>query len=211
MTKKNAPARDSLLLSRNRWDRQNDADREAGQILPREKMACIVGREPTNGPWGMLLRQSAQSGRLPLAEELELFMKDRAEHVEQVIRPALSGGKIVLLDRYYFSTAAYQGARGADAGAIIAANEKFAPVPDLLLLLDVSPETGRRRITRRGDQIDAFEQAEYQEKVRRIYLDLDRPYVRLIDASRHPDAVWRDCLAHVTAAFDAHSAAIEGN
>jgi len=212
MTKKNAPAGGLLVVVEGiDGTGKTTLIERLAKYCHAKKLECIVGREPTNGPWGMLLRQSARSGRLPLEEELELFMKDRAEHVEQVIRTALAAGKIVLLDRYYFSTAAYQGARGADAGAIIEANEKFAPIPDLLLLLDVSPETGRCRITRRGDQIDAFEQAEYQEKVRRIYLGLDRPYVRLIDASRHPDAVWRDCLAHVTAAFAAHYAPIGGN
>lgn len=211
MTKENAPARGLLIVVEgiDGTGKTTLVDRLA-KYCRAQKVECIVSREPTNGRWGMLLRQSAQTARLPLGEELELFMKDRAEHVERVIQPALSGGKIVLLDRYYFSTAAYQGARGADAGAIIDANEQFAPIPDLLLLLDASPETGRRRITRRGDQIDAFEQTQYQEEVRRIYLELKRPYLRVIDASRHPDAVWRDCLAHVTAALDAHRAAIGG-
>jgi dTMP kinase len=71
---------------------------------------CVASKEPTDGAWGRRLRESAQSGRLSLEEELELFLKDRAEHVEQLIRPALEAGKVVILDRYYLSTAAYQGA-----------------------------------------------------------------------------------------------------
>jgi dTMP kinase len=165
----------------------------------KQGLECVVSREPTNGKWGSLLRQSARGSRLRLAEELELFMKDRAEHVEQIISPALAAGKVVILDRYYFSTAAYQGARGGDPEAILEANERFAPVPDLVLLLDVSPRVGSGRITHRGDQVDAFEEADYQEDVRRMYLRLDRRCIRLIDAGRPPEEVWHDCLAQFTA------------
>src|SRR4051812_1992705 len=77
-------------------------------------LGCVTGSEPTRGPWGAQLRRSMIEGRLSLEEELDLFLKDRAEHVETVIRPALQRGDVVVLDRYYFSTAAYQGARGAD-------------------------------------------------------------------------------------------------
>src|SRR6188472_1861497 len=78
---------------------------------------AVVSGEPTRGQWGMKLRQSRTEGRLTLEEALALFLKDRAEHVERLILPALEVGKVVLLDRYYLSTAAYQGARGADPAA----------------------------------------------------------------------------------------------
>ena len=97
----------------------------------------VTSREPTDGPHGTALRQSAKTGRLSPEAELDLFLKDRAEHAAILIRPALARGEIVVLDRYYFSTAAYQGARGLDVPAIIAANEEFAPIPDLVLLLDI--------------------------------------------------------------------------
>ena len=76
--------------------------------------------------------------------------KDREEHVKNVIAPALQAEKIVILDRYYFSTAAYQGAQGADVDMILADNERFAPQPDLLIVLDVRPETGIARIKKRA-------------------------------------------------------------
>src|SRR5262245_41663250 len=68
-------------------------------------------REPTGGPWGQKLRASMTQGRLSPKEELRAFVEDRREHVEQEIRPALADGRVVVIDRYYFSTAAYQGAR----------------------------------------------------------------------------------------------------
>jgi dTMP kinase len=160
---------------------------------------CVTSAEPTRGPWGMKLRRSMTEGRLSLDEELDLFVKDRAEHVEQVIRPALASGKVVLLDRYYFSTAAYQGARGADPGAILEMNERFAPQPDLVLLLDFDPDGGRERIRARGDAPNTFEEAEQLRTVRKIFLGLKRQCIRVVDAALPADEVLTRCRAE----FDA--------
>ena len=159
----------------------------------------ILSFEPTRGPWGLKLRQSMTEGRLSLTEELDLFLKDRAEHVETVIRPALNAGKVVLLDRYYLSTAAYQGARGADPDTILAENERFAPQPDLVLLLDFDPAAGIERIRARGDAPNTFEQLDQLQEVRRIFLNLDRPFIHRIDAAQSPDLVWQDCLTQFEA------------
>jgi len=155
----------------------------------------VTSREPTTGPHGRRIRESALSGRLPLEEELELFMRDRREHVDTLIAPALSRGALVLLDRYYFSTAAYQGARGADPRSILAANEVFAPAPDLLLLLDCPPAVTLERIRSRGGGADAFEGVEALEAVRSIFLSLEHPCIRPVDATEAPDVVAGKCVA----------------
>jgi dTMP kinase len=149
----------------------------------------------------MKLRQSMADGRLDLDEELDLFLKDRAEHVAQVIRPALEQGKVVILDRYYLSTAAYQGARGADPDAILLANEAFAPAPDLVLLLDFDPAAGLQRIRARGDQPNTFEELEQLREVRRIFLGIPRPFMRRVDAARSPEEVWEECRTLFDAAL----------
>lgn len=159
----------------------------------------VLSGEPTRGPWGMKLRESMTAGRLSLAEELDLFLKDRAEHVREVIAPGLRAGKVVLLDRYYLSTAAYQGARGADPEWVLAENEKFAPRPDLVLLLDFDPAGGLGRIRARGDAPNTFEGMEQLREVRRIFLGLRRPFLRTVNASGTPDEVWERCRAE----FDA--------
>ena len=156
---------------------------------------CVTSGEPTRGQWGMKLRRSMTEGRLTLDEELALFLKDRAEHVEQLIRPALAMGKVVLLDRYYLSTAAYQGARGADPTTILEMNERFAPQPDLVLLLDFDPDGGLARIRERGDAPNTFEEAEQLRAVRKIFLGLERPFIRCVDASRSAQEVLAGCLA----------------
>ena len=157
----------------------------------------ITSREPTDGPHGTALRQSAKTGRLSLEAELDLFQKDRTEHVATLIAPALHRGAVVILDRYYFSTAAYQGARGLDPQAIIAANEKFAPVPDLVLLLDLDPAAGAARIQRRGDALDDFESLDYQREVRRLFLSLDRPFIHRVDATRDAESVFQNARAQI--------------
>jgi dTMP kinase len=114
-------------------------------------------KEPTTGKWGQVLRDSALTGRLSLEDEVETFIKDRKEHVSTVIEPALREGKTVIVDRYYFSNMAYQGARGFDPMELMRQNEAFAPEPDLLVLMDLSPEAGLQRIRTRGDRANLFE------------------------------------------------------
>ena len=141
----------------------------------------LTSREPTDGPWGKMLRDSAASGRLAPAEELEYFLRDRRQHVDEVIAPALAAGKVVILDRYYFSTMAYQGARGFDPVEIRRLNEVFAPLPDLLLILDLEVAAAHQRIGSRGDTANEFEQRETLERCRQIFLSLkDEPFARVI-------------------------------
>jgi dTMP kinase len=166
-----------------------------------EGRECVTSFEPTRGPWGMKLRQSMIEGRLSLEEELDLFLKDRAEHVENLIQPALRQGKIVILDRYYISTAAYQGARGVSPEWVLTTNEEFAPKPDLVLLLDFDPAGGLDRIRARGDAPNTFEQLEQLREVRRIFLSLDRPFIRTIDASAGPEVVWNACRRELERLF----------
>ena len=146
------------------------------------RLAHVVSKEPTNGKYGMQIRNSAIRGRMSVQDEVDILRKDRREHVENVIAPALLEEKIVILDRYYFSTAAYQGAHGADADLILADNEQFAPQPDLLIVLDVCPQTGIARIKNRGDQPNKFESVASLEQARAIFKHMQRPYKREINA-----------------------------
>ncbi|MFN6095040.1 MAG: dTMP kinase [Verrucomicrobiota bacterium] len=161
-----------------------------------------LSREPTDGPWGKKLRESATTGRLSAEEELECFLNDRREHVEMSIKPALAEGKVVILDRYYFSTMAYQGARGFDPAEIRRRNEVFAPQPDLLLILDLSVESAHGRIGARGDTANEFEQRDTLSRCREIFLSLrDEPFACVIDAEPSLNEVTADILSVVTAKF----------
>jgi len=150
----------------------------------------VLSREPTDGPWGKKLRESASTGRLSPEDELEYFLKDRQQHVNEVIQPALDAGKVVILDRYYFSTMAYQGARGFDPAEIRTRNEAFAPEPDLLLILDLDVDTAHQRIGHRGDSTNEFEKHESLTRCRDIFLSLkNEAFVRVIDSNADLETV----------------------
>jgi dTMP kinase len=131
-------------------------------------------------------------GRLTPGEELDLFIKDRRDHVESLIQPALKRGEVVILDRYYFSTIAYQGARGHDPEALRALNESFAPAPDLLIVLDLHPAQSLERIRGgRGESPDTFEVPELLMKSRDIFLRLaaQLSFAHVIDAALESDTI----------------------
>lgn len=158
----------------------------------------VLSREPTDGPWGAKVRASAATGRLSPEEELQYFLNDRRQHVDEVIKPALSQGKVVILDRYYFSTMAYQGARGFDPSEIRRLNEAFAPVPDLLLILDLDVDDALARIGVRGDTANEFEKRDNLESCRNTFLALARePFARVIPSADSLDAITRKIALEV--------------
>src|SRR4051812_39913694 len=105
------------------------------------KASCevVLTKEPTDGPWGQKLRRSFVTERLAPADELEAFVNDRREHVETLINPALARGAVVIVDRYYYSTVAYQGARGLDPKQVLEMNRAFAPKPEVVFIVDLDP------------------------------------------------------------------------
>ena len=159
------------------------------ECLEARKLRVIRTKEPTTGKWGQMLRASAATGRLSLQEEVEAFIKDRKEHVETVIKPALRAGQIVLVDRYYFSTMAYQGARGMDPQKLMRRNELFAPEPDLLVIIDIDPELGLKRIKARGDKANLFEKIASLKRARAIFNAIKKPYSFRLDGTQEAEKV----------------------
>ena len=110
------------------------------------------------------------TGRLSPAEELETFIKDRTEHVEKLIAPHLAAGEVVILDRYFYSTIAYQGARGADVPTVSDEMHRLFPTPDAVYLLDVEPLVGIHRIANdRGEEPNHFEDRDSLGQARAIF------------------------------------------
>lgn len=169
--------------------------RRLGEWFEAQGREVVLSREPTDGPWGRKLRESASTGRLSPEDELQYFLNDRRQHVEETIAPALAAGKVVILDRYYFSTMAYQGSRGFDPAEIRRRNEAFAPVPDLLLILDLDVATAHQRIGHRGDSTNEFEKKESLERCREIFLTLKgEAFVRVVDSNGSLDDVSKRIL-----------------
>ena len=171
--------------------------------------AYVVTREPGGTAIGKKIRSillDPASRELVPAAELLLYMADRAQHIDSLIKPQLAEGKIVVCDRYFDATVVYQGfARGLDAGfirdlhRIIFENLK----PDITLLLDLAPRIGLARAWQeldRGNRSDTecrFEEEaiSFHEKVRAGYLELARmepDRFKIIDASRQIDEVQAD-------------------
>jgi dTMP kinase len=139
-------------------------------LLEQNGVPVLATREPTDGPWGTKIRRSAREGRLSPEAELEAFLEDRREHVQREVAPALASGRVVIMDRYYLSSVAYQGARGVDPAHLIRLNA-FAPAPDLCFVFDVDPALGLSRISKRGAGADLFEQEQTLAAARRIFTD----------------------------------------
>lgn len=164
----------------------------------------LVTREPTEGPWGRRIRAMARSGEAVEPEtELAWFFEDRRQHMREVVTPALEAGRIVLSDRSYLSTVAYQGARGLDAEKILADSEAEFERPDLVLLFELHPEAGLARVDARGGASEpVFENLPFQERVAAIFASLDVPGLVRIDADRAEEEIARDVEVAVDAAIE---------
>jgi dTMP kinase len=151
----------------------------------------VQTREPYDCAAGRRIRELAKRPTpAPAEEELELFLEQRRVHVRERIAPALARGAVVLSDRYFLSTVAYQGARGLDPARLLAENEAEFPLPNLALLLELPPEAGLARIATRGSAAEpAFERADFLARVQALFDALDRPYLARVDAAGSPDQV----------------------
>ena len=159
---------------------------------------AVTFREPTRGKSGREIKKLAKrSGSLSPEEELALFIKDREENVEKNLRPALSQKKIVILDRYYYSTIAYQGAKGIDPARIRRLNEKFAVKPDLVFILDIEAGKGLARIHNRKRKDLLFEKRGYLVRVGKIFKGFQGRKFIHIDASRPRKDISAEILARV--------------
>lgn len=176
----------------------------------------LATREPGGSPGAEAVRHVLLSGAAETfgpAMEALLFAAARSDHVEQVIRPAVARGTIVLCDRFLDSTRVYQGATGNLPPAFVAAVERVAingMMPDLTIILDLDPEEGLRRATaRRGDErADRFEKetVEIHRRRREAYLGIaarEPGRCAVIDAARPPEEVARSVFRVVSALLDA--------
>ncbi|MGW6705377.1 dTMP kinase [Streptomyces sp. NPDC054956] len=157
----------------------------------------VVTREPGATPVGKRLRSillDVSSAGLSNRAEALLYAADRAEHVDTVVRPALERGAVVITDRYVDSSVAYQGAGRDLSPTEIARISRWATdglVPNLTVLLDVSPETARERFTEAPDRLES-EPAEFHQRVRAGFLTLaaaDPGRYLVVDAGQDPESV----------------------
>lgn len=168
------------------------------ELLASKGIDFIVTREPGGTPIGEDIRKLVlhkKENITPLAE-LSLYLASRAEHVADVIKPALESGKVVICDRFNDSSWAYQGyARGLDVDMVKSfCNFVSQEIePNLTLFLDIEPGLGFKRIEKREmDRIER-EGMSFHEKVREGYLLLAKKEPKrffIIDATKTPDEIF---------------------
>lgn len=180
------------------------------EYFSKKNLPVLLTREPGGSGLGKKLRAivlNAEEKICPAAE-LFLFLADRAEHVEQVIKPALAEGKIVLCDRFTDSTVAYQGyGRGMDPQMLENLNMQATQglKPDLTVLLDLDPETGLARAKRRNAEqnLDVeegrfeAETLDFHKKIREGFLSLSRKEKRflVVNAEESAESVLQTVLS----------------
>ncbi len=153
-----------------------------------QKYRAVYTAEPSQGKTGTFIRQSClyEKKRLPTPTEALLFAADRVEHVENEIKPALAEGKIVVCDRYLYSSYAYQGSAGLNLGWIKRINS-YALKPDYAVFIDVSPERVLERLQRKKSVMETLE---IQRTVREVYLSfVKKGELILIDGDRTKNEV----------------------
>ena len=161
--------------------------------LRRERFDAVYTTEPSRGEIGRFIRTYIlqRRRRVPSVVEALLFAVDRVDHVEKGIKPALEEGKIVVSDRYVYSSLAYQGAAGLDLRWIEEINRLALP-PDLAIYIDVPPEVVVKRIRRKKS---VMERLETQRRVREVYMKfVEKGKLVSVDGNRRKDEVAKDIL-----------------
>ena len=175
------------------------------EILHSDGYDVIYLREPTNeSPWGKEIRERTPRGELTPTEELELFVKDREWHIKNRIVPALVAGYVVLMDRYFFATGAYQSVvTGISWREILRRNREdiHAPEPDIIFILDVAADIGLERAIGRENVANLqFEKLDRLIEVRKTYLEIaeqDTGVFKIVDAHQPLDVVVQIVYEHI--------------
>lgn len=140
--------------------------------------------EPTHSHYGAKLRDGMLSEDLDAEEELLLFVKDRKEHIEYMIKPALEEGYFIILDRYFYSSIAYQGAKGIDINLIINMHKDFIIKPDIVFIFHLPIDIALNRIISKRGIADRFENETYLKKVDKIFHSFNEPFIYHIDTDK---------------------------
>ena len=169
--------------------------------LARRNYTSIVLFEPTHGQYGREIREYiVESIEIPVDRQVELFTKDRKEHVRKKIRPLLCfvqahSSFLIIQDRCFLSAPAYQAVGKRSMISLLRAQQELAPTPDIIFVLDVPVKEALDRQLRSGATATLFEREEFLERTRKNYLFLAkecRQTVRIIDGCGTSERVNRE-------------------
>jgi dTMP kinase len=176
-------------------------------------MPSHVTAEPSGGPVGSLIRQ-VLSGRLivpsrgatasPSWKSMSLlFAADRQDHVESEIAPNLRDGVNVICDRYVYSSVIYQSVSSGNDNTAkwIEEINKYAQKPDMVLFLRVSAAEAYKRRSIRNQNVELYEQPEFQAQLADVYNKLPKMFpdvdIVVIDGSQSVDQISKECWSHI--------------
>jgi len=162
----------------------------------RRQYNAMYTAEPSKGKIGKFIRSHVLYGdrRFPTAVEALLFAADRLEHIQNEVLPAIAEGQVVISDRYFYSSLAYQGSAGLSLDWIKTINQN-ALKPDLAIFIDVEPEAVEARLKRRKS---VMENMETQRKVRQIYqYFIEKGELIKVDGNQPKALVAAEILDHV--------------
>ena len=150
-------------------------------FLKEKGKKVVVTKEPTiDSEAGRKVKQALKKEITVEPLELQgLYVQDRKEHLENKVVPALKDGKFVVSSRYAFSTFAYGHSDGLDVDLLVKMNDNFL-LPDLTIIVDVSPESCMERIEGRGEPKELFEKREKLAKVNEIYKKLPDMFENIV-------------------------------
>lgn len=149
-------------------------------FLKKNNLSVYLTKEPGGTKFGERLRDIFLSKEIGINNpivELFLILTDRSEHINELILPAIEGGAIVISDRYYDSTTAYQGyGRGLSISEIYRIHRDLinAPTPDITFFLDIPVLDGLKRVDKRGTGKNRLDDEElsFHERVRKGYMEI---------------------------------------
>ena len=175
------------------------------EFFEKKAQKTFFTKEPGSSEVGKKIRSILLNKENKISPQTEIFLifADRVQHVREIIKPNLNEGKIVISDRYYDSSIAYQGQReGVDKTEIYELiNMLDLPTPDITFLLDLPVDIGLKRAKNRAS-LDRFESEEisFHEGVRQNYLDLQQQNLERIvkiDALQTPDEIFSNILKKI--------------
>ncbi len=170
----------------------------------------VITREPTHSQAGKQIRKLLETDKDPMTKSkqlLQLYLEDRKEHLDSLIRPIIAKKGIVLCDRYKHSTLTYQQTQGHRLQQLINAHKNML-VPDLTLILDVSVETALKRMEEGRTNFEKFEKKYFMKELRQNYLELpnflEKENIKIVDAENSKEKVFESVKKEILKILPKH-------
>lgn len=184
----------SNLIQKNEFDEP----KIKSAILQINQKRVIFLREPTDLPTGKKIRQRLSELPPPTTQEwIRLFREDRQANLSQFVEPGLAEDKIVIQDRYFYSTAAYQGAYAEEGALSILKEFDWCLKPDLLIFLKVDEETAFKRMDSRAKTKETFEERDQWRKINEAYSRILPNDTIFLDASWEPEELAKELIRKI--------------